>query len=45
MLDYYNLIMGTNESCFVTTFNKLWKKEIESQNLSYTNAIQMENGN
>lgn len=45
MLDYYNLIMGTNESCFVTTFNKLWKKEIESQNLPYTNAIQMENGN
>ena len=45
MLDYYNLIMGTNDSCFVTTFNKLWKKEIISQNLPYTNAIQIENGN
>ena len=26
MLDYYNLIMGTNESCFVTTFNKRKRK-------------------
>lgn len=45
MPDYYNLIMGRNDSSFVTTFNKLLKKELESQNLPYTNAIQIENGN
>lgn len=45
MLDYYNLIMGTADSCFTTIFNKYWIKEIESQNLPYTNAIQIENGN
>lgn len=45
MIDYYNLIMGTDDSCFLTTFNKLWRKEIESQNLPYTNAIQIETGN
>lgn len=45
MLNYYNLIMGTDDTCFLPTFNKLWKKEIESQSLPYTNAIQIETGN
>lgn len=37
--------MGTEDSCFLATFNKFWKKEIETQNLPYTNATQIENGN
>lgn len=45
MPNYYNLIMGTGNSCFLSTFNKLWKKEIESHNLPYTKAMQIENGN
>lgn len=45
MLNYYNLIMGTDDDCFLATFNKLWKQEIKSQNLPYTNAIQIETGN
>lgn len=45
MFDYHNLIMGSDDSCFLTIFNNLWKKEIDSQNLPYTNAIQIEAGN
>lgn len=45
MFNYYNLIMGTDDTCFLTIFNKLWKKEIESQNLPYANAAQIETGN
>ena len=37
--------MGTEDSCFITMFNKYWKNEIASQNLPYTNAIQIETGN
>ena len=37
--------MGSDDSCFLTIFNNLWKKEIDSQNLPYTNAIQIEAGN
>lgn len=45
MNNYYNLIMGEDDSCFLTIFNRLWKKEIASQNLPYTHAIQIETGN
>ena len=45
MMNYYDLIMGTKESSFLTTFNKLWKKEIASQNLPYTDATQIKTGN
>ena len=45
MLDYYNLSMGTDDFCFLTMFNQLWKREIKSQDLPYTNAIQIETGN
>ena len=37
--------MGTDDSCFLTVFNDIWKKEIASQNLPYTYAIQIEAGN
>lgn len=45
MINYYDLIMGTKNHSFLTIFNKTWKEEIVSQNLPYTNAIQIESGN
>lgn len=45
MIDYYNLIMGKEDSCFLSLFNKTWEKEILSHNLPYTNALQICNGN
>lgn len=45
MLNYYNLIMGSDSSSFLPIFNKLWTKEIESHNLPYTHALQIESGN
>lgn len=45
MLNYYDLIMGSEAFSFLPIFNKLWTNEIESQNLPYIHALQMENGN
>lgn len=45
MINYYDLIMGNKDYCFLTIFNKCWKEEIVSQSLPYNNAIQIEAGN
>lgn len=45
MLNYYNLIMGSDNSCFLPIFDKLWKNEIKSHHLPYIDAIQIETGN
>ena len=44
MLNYYDLIMGSSNSSFLSVFNNVWKTEIASHNLPYTHALQIENG-
>lgn len=45
MYNYYDLIMGSDPSSFLSIFNNLWKNEIKSQNLPYTHSFQITNGN
>ena len=39
MLNYYDLIMGSSNSSFLSVFNNVWKTEIESANYFVDKAL------
>lgn len=45
VINYYEIIMGSENSCFLPTFNRLWNNEIHTQKLPYANALQINTGN